>query len=176
MIDLTPKTLKKIEFTVPGEPNQKRSPSNMRFKKKDGSEIWRPVKNKQNTPVEGNIQQWYMHAVGDVERPHEGPVALRVRCYFEIRVADKNSWRGPLYETEQIYHTSKPDLDRLSNMVQDALTGVAWKDDCQIALAPGSGKWYSPRPRTEVTIWLLALQVPATQKEYKALLAAEVTA
>lgn len=31
-----------------------------------------------------------------------------------------------------MYHTSKPDLDKLIRCVKDALTGVAWRDDSQV--------------------------------------------
>ncbi len=39
------------------------------------------------------------------------------------------------------YHTKKPDLGKLVRAVEDALTGVVWKDDAQVFAAEPS-KWY----------------------------------
>jgi Holliday junction resolvase RusA-like endonuclease len=170
MIDLKPRCIQKIIFEVPGQPQQKRSASNMRFKRKDGSEIWRPVKNKENISVEAKVQHYAKEArraLGISSEPFCGPVILQARFYFDIRKGDANSWRGELYRTGEILHTSMPDLDRLLNMAQDSLTSIIWKDDSQVCGYGNSGKFYSPIPRTEIMICLLANQIPASQAEYK---------
>lgn len=40
------------------------------------------------------------------------------------------------------YHTSKPDVDKLERCVLDALTGVLWKDDSQVAYVCQKVKCY----------------------------------
>jgi Holliday junction resolvase RusA-like endonuclease len=174
VIDLTPKAERGIEFTIPGAPNQKRSVVARAIKTRtsDGREFWKGVasKSSKNAPVENNIQQWVINAGWDIETPpHTGPVCLCVKAFFKPNTGVPK-FQIPMYETEQILHTKKPDLDRLQNMIQDALTGMVWQDDSQVALyAKGSGKWYSYRERTEVKIWLLKEQLPRTHAEYKEL-------
>lgn len=65
-----------------------------------------------------------------------GPVALGVIFYMP-RIGThfgtgKNA--GVLKHSAPTYHTAKPDLDKLLRCVKDALTGVAWKDDAQVAV------------------------------------------
>lgn len=38
-----------------------------------------------------------------------------------------------LKTTAPKYHTSKPDIDKLTRLVLDALTGIIWKDDSQVS-------------------------------------------
>jgi len=53
-----------------------------------------------------------------------------------------------------IYHTKKPDIDNLSKLVMDALTGVIWTDD-SIVCKGFTEKVYARKPRVEVKIKLL---------------------
>lgn len=48
--------------------------------------------------------------------------------------------------------TTKPDLKNYIAGVEDALEGVIYANDSQIVGYGDSGKWYSDRPRIEVTI------------------------
>jgi len=65
-------------------------------------------------------------------KPLGGPVRLSVRFY-----------RGD----------ARPcDLDNLAKLVQDALNGVAWKDDRQIVWLAASKQIDRERPRTEVVV------------------------
>jgi Holliday junction resolvase RusA-like endonuclease len=47
--------------------------------------------------------------------------------------------------------TSKPDLSNLLKGIEDALTGIVWRDDSRVVEISLS-KWYSPHPRAEVNI------------------------
>ncbi len=51
-----------------------------------------------------------------------------------------------------LYHTSKPDLDKLLRCVKDALTGVIWKDDSQVAIVSRLSKSYGDRPGVLITV------------------------
>lgn len=54
--------------------------------------------------------------------PHDGPVMLDITFYFE---------QGDKVAT---LHTKKPDIDNLVKAVMEALTGVVYIDDCQVAV------------------------------------------
>lgn len=65
----------------------------------------------------------------------EGPVSLRVT--FTLR-RPKSHWgtgrnAGQLKASAPKYHDHQPDADKLARAVLDALTGVAYRDDGQVA-------------------------------------------
>ena len=58
--------------------------------------------------------------------PLEGPVWLTVEATFAYPKAFSRKQRGH-------WKTSKPDLDNIVKLVKDALNGIAWADDAQVA-------------------------------------------
>lgn len=85
------------------------------------------------------------------------PVKLTVAFFFPI-AKSWPKWKREQAEREELPHTSKPDLDNLVKLVKDALnydkgarSEVVWHDDCLVSNLSAT-KWYSPRPRTVVTI------------------------
>lgn len=83
----------------------------------------------------------------------DGPVGLKVEFIFEPPA----SW--PKYRREAAIAASapkvtKPDTDNLAKLVKDALNGVAWADDAQVADLRVS-KFYGRKPQTKVTIYRL---------------------
>ena len=82
---------------------------------------------------------------------HEGPVVVSESFFFSRpqRLMKKTSPEG------KIPHTSKPDRDNLDKAVLDALTGIAWLDDCQV-FSGRISKWYctktDPRPGALIMI------------------------
>src|SRR5690606_1470441 len=40
--------------------------------------------------------------------------------------------------------TTKPDIDKLARLVLDALTGLAWRDDSQVARLSAAKHWTEP--------------------------------
>lgn len=50
-------------------------------------------------------------------------------------------------------HGSRPDLSNLIKFVEDALNGVLWKDDAQIAYLQSS-KWYSDQEGVRIHVWI----------------------
>lgn len=60
----------------------------------------------------------------------EGPVALSLRFMFE------GKHLGP--------HTLAPDIDKIVRAVLDALSGIAYADDRQVALVVASKQWGAP--------------------------------
>ena len=58
----------------------------------------------------------------------EGPVKLMVTARFPY----PQSWPKKRRDAA-FWHMTKPDWDNLGKIVSDALNGVLWKDDCQVA-------------------------------------------
>lgn len=56
-----------------------------------------------------------------------------------------------LKDSAPLYHTSKPDLDKLIRCVKDALTGVVWNDDSQVCIV-NAMKIYTSKPGVSVLI------------------------
>lgn len=82
--------------------------------------------------------------------PFDGPV--RMDCVF-ILPRPKSMMRKKDPEC-RIAHTKKPDRDNLDKAVMDALTGIAWRDDCQVH-AGEVQKWYASKteqPHVELRI------------------------
>lgn len=73
--------------------------------------------------------------------PIEGPVRVELVCALP---APK---RGP----QSGYHVTRPDLDKLLRAVLDALTGVCYQDDGQVAEF-GARKVYGPAPGAEIAV------------------------
>lgn len=89
---------------------------------------------------------------GKLPAPHEGPVGLLIWAYFPIPKSKPKWWRY-LAEEERLYVTTRPDGDNLAKICQDALDGIAWKDDAQI-VDLNVIKMYSKNPRCEMRIEL----------------------
>jgi len=50
-------------------------------------------------------------------------------------------WKGPHAEPR---HYTKPDRNNLEKAVEDALTGILWRDDCQVCQGPVSKRYARP--------------------------------
>lgn len=107
-----------VSFTIPGKPfawRRARSNGAMRFK--DAASVA------------------HAQTVGAIALPHfreplEGPVRLRIVATFEI----PRSWsKAKQAATLGQYHTQKPDGDNIEKQIKDALSRIAWRDDCQVA-------------------------------------------
>ncbi|MCP4566510.1 MAG: RusA family crossover junction endodeoxyribonuclease [FCB group bacterium] len=88
--------------------------------------------------------------------PMEGPVMVDLRFYFERpknHFVNKNR-NNRLRDDAPTYHQVTPDYDNLIKFVCDAINGLYWKDDRQIAGGPTWKAW-SENPRTEIIITAL---------------------
>lgn len=90
--------------------------------------------------------------------PIRGPVKLSMSFYFPRPKSHYRTGKNAhlLTDDAPAFHTSRPDGDKLTRCVWDALTGVAYLDDSQVA-AWGSGeKMYSDtRPGCVIRIDVL---------------------
>ena len=78
----------------------------------------------------------------------EGPVALSVYIHRAIpKSASKK--RKALLDTT--WCSAKPDIDNVFKSVMDALNGIAWNDDTQVARISG-GRWWAEEHYTVIQI------------------------
>jgi Holliday junction resolvase RusA-like endonuclease len=87
--------------------------------------------------------------IQDVKELLEGPLAVNVRAYLPIPTSwpKKKKAAAALGTTRPV---TKPDVDNIAKML-DALTGVVWHDDRQIADLY-IRKEYSDKPALAVTV------------------------
>lgn len=96
--------------------------------------------------------------------PWLGPVLMTVRAVFPIPTSWPE-WKRQAAAEGLILHTAKPDLDNIIKLIKDALPGIAYKDDAQVAGYPGQPvKLYGCDPGIHVTLKLL----PAIESSFDA--------
>lgn len=121
-----------IRFTVFGVPTPKGSTRSFVITPKNGGKP-RAVTTNDNPKTKGWQQKIAQGAAVALQRSahqrfEEGGILLEVWFYLPRpkalltkRLAGTRPW-----------HTTKPDLDKLSRAAKDALTGVIWTDDSQV--------------------------------------------
>lgn len=110
------------------------------------------------TPYEETAMKSYKNAVkyhAMATKPlliEKGPVMIDV-CFFIYPPAyiSKVKKNRTLLDNETMYCDKKPDIDNYFKAVADAVNGILYKDDGQIAVSI-SRKVYSWNPRTEIEI------------------------
>lgn len=75
-------------------------------------------------------------------RPFEGPV--RVTVIFRMRRPKAHFIQAGLRPGAPEWHVSRPDVDKLSRAVLDALKGVCWVDDSQVAYKEAMKPYCAP--------------------------------
>jgi len=134
--------IKKIEFTVEGEPRGKERP---RFGNR--GQVYTPDK---TTTYENQIKIAYYEQCGNVKFTEESQLELFVKAYYKIPKNTSKKKKQTML-SGKIRPTKKPDGDNILKAVADALNGVCYKDDkCLIKMS--IEKFYSDVPRIEVTV------------------------
>jgi Holliday junction resolvase RusA-like endonuclease len=133
-----------IRFYVPGLPQGK---GRARFSTRGGFA-------RAFTPLKTVLYESLIAVAGQEamdERPLiEGPIYLNITAVFPV----PPSWtkrRKSEVASGAAWHTSKPDGDNIAKAVGDALNGVAWKDDSQVALCKVL-KIYGDKPGLDVMV------------------------
>ena len=82
--------------------------------------------------------------------PADTPVSVHIRAFYGI---PKHTGKAKSEEmlSDRIVPLKKPELDNICKIVCDALNGIAYADDKQIAEL-SCRKFYSRNPRIEITI------------------------
>jgi len=81
---------------------------------------------------------------------HDGPVSVNWVAYFPR----PKYMKAKKYPTDRIPHHRKPDRDNLDKTILDALTGVAWKDDCQVYAGDIAKYYISSSPTARPHVWI----------------------
>ena len=80
----------------------------------------------------------------------EGPCCLSIDAYFAVPKSKSKKFREAALSGLE-YPTKKPDIDNIVKALQDALNGLAYKDDSSIVFL-SVAKCYSEVPRVEVIL------------------------
>ena len=80
----------------------------------------------------------------------EGPCCLSIDAYFEVPKSKSKKFREAALSGLE-YPTKKPDLSNIVKGIEDALNGLAYKDDALIVRL-NTVKLYSEIPRVEVSL------------------------
>ena len=83
--------------------------------------------------------------------PVTGAVLLSLKSYRAMPKSMSKAKREAAL-AGQLRPTTKPDVSNVLKGVEDALKGLWYADDSQIVGYGELGKWYSERPRIEVTM------------------------
>ena len=146
-----------IEFHVPGVPATKGS--------------WRPIKLKSGKVFMKPDAPRYGSWTADVK---SAAMAAGVKCqetgtlqmtltFFMQRPKDhyRKSGGVPLVKiTAPNFHGKKPDGDKLERCIMDALTGIAYKDDSQVAVLKWEKRYPLDTRLHGVRIEIKPLEVP----------------
>jgi crossover junction endodeoxyribonuclease RusA len=84
-----------------------------------------------------------------------GPVSVRAFFYLPRPRSHYGTGKNKerLRGGAPLVPATRPDADKLARSVLDAVTGVAFGDDCQVARLWVEKRWADPNPGVEVTIW-----------------------
>ena len=126
-----------VTFFVPGTPRGKGRP---RFSRKSGR-AYTPAE----TAAYESTVAYAGHAAMGTQTLLEGPVGVKMTAVFGIPA----SW-SLKRKAAAIHHTSKPDADNIAKCC-DALNGIIWKDDAQVARISVS-KVYGETPGLHVFV------------------------
>lgn len=135
-----------ISFFVPGIPRPGGS-KRVFLNRKTGKPIVTDASGKPGKDWRASV----VHAASEHfwNGPLTGPLRLTVYFYF-LRPGSHLGKRG-LRTSAPKEHTVRPDITKLVRLVEDALTGIAWKDDAQIYVQ-SAGKFYALRTGAEITV------------------------
>ena len=128
-----------IEITIPGQPVAQGRPRVTRFGTFD------PQKSKDYKAFVG-----YCALDKKPPVPLDGPLTVRIDAYMGVPPSWSKKKREQAISGE-LKPTGRPDVSNIVKCVEDALTGIIWRDDAQIVCLSVL-KRYSDNPRVEVVI------------------------
>jgi hypothetical protein len=146
----------KIEFTAFGVAKPAGSKTAFAFKRKNGS-LGASVVDacKTTKPWQAVVSTAAAYATprdgdGEFFNGFDGPLVASFRFYVPRPKCHYNS-KGELKANAPAFVTKKPDVLKLARAVEDALTGIVYRDDSQIVIENIS-KHYGEPARCEVKI------------------------
>jgi len=91
--------------------------------------------------------------------PLQGPLALDL--VFVLPRPGYLCWKTK--PMPRLFHTSKPDADNLAKAVKDALSGLLWRDDCQVCKLTAEKHIAAGDEQPSVLVRLTPLDSPKTE-------------
>jgi Holliday junction resolvase RusA-like endonuclease len=161
-----------ISFTVHGIAQPAGSKRAFALRRRDGSMITRPDGSPVVNVVDDNkkSKSWKQEVASAAAKVMEGRALLHgplLLAVVFVMPRPKSHFRtgkneGQLRPDAPRFHTKKPDVTKLVRGLEDALTGVVWNDDAQVA-DTRQRKEYGPAARVEVNVVPL---VEANEREH----------
>ena len=151
----------KVSFFVPGLPRSAGSKTGQTITRKDGSLVMnyktgKPLvitrdAGKYTKRWQATVSSFALQAYRGI--PTTEPVYLKAVFVMPYRKDNYGTGRnaGVLKATAPHYHISRPDRGKLVRALEDALTGIIWRDDSQVCLALVE-KIYGERPGVKLEI------------------------
>jgi len=124
------KPVKRIEFTIPGPPGRKERPRVARG---------RAYTPKQTAQAENLVKLMFQQAAPH-HTPHEGPVDI-VLVIGRRPPKSWPKWRRESQAPAMRRCCKAPDIDNTVKLVCDALNGLAYRDDRQVAAVEARRVW-----------------------------------
>lgn len=139
-----------IEFTIPGEPKGKGRPRHER-----NGHTYTPRDTKE---YEEEVRIRFRKAIRDDEKlakqfPLTGPVKVTIWAYFKIPKSITKKRLKQIRDGED-FPTKKPDIDNIEKIIEDALNGLAYKDDSQIVEVFKRKIWTPIGAEPQVVVWV----------------------
>lgn len=135
--------MKKVRFTVYGEPKGKGRPRFMVGTK-------HPYTPKDTVSYEVLTRMEYEYQCKGYRFPDDAMLDMRIIAFYRIPKSMSKKKKA-MMAAGAIRPTKKPDMDNVVKIIADSLNHVAYKDDTQIVDVQ-CRKFYSDEPRVEVTI------------------------
>lgn len=152
----------KINFVVDVDPVPTARPRLSRFKG-GHTHAYTPIKSKM---YQQRVGKAFQQAIKDVAFNED---LKRSKCYIDVKfffAIPKTINRHKLKKKEQQqfyekHNVFRPDIDNLLKSILDGLNGIAFEDDCQVALIRGEKLFVAPDtlPRAEVTLYYTGREI-----------------
>lgn len=107
-------------------------------------------KDQKSRGYEQNIVALFISKYGAGITPLEGPLEMEVGIYFPIPKSVSNKRRKDMLWQREL-PTKKPDCSNVLKACEDALNGIAYRDDAQI-VSVLAVKEYSQTPHVEINV------------------------
>lgn len=139
-----------IKFTVPLAPVGQQRARSRAVRTKSGRAFAMTYKAKDQREAEDKFRSFLIQFMPPV--PIAGAVLLGIKAFLPIPASKPKKFKIEA-EAGLIRPTKKPDIDNIIKHAKDCMNEIFWKDDKQVVgYLPDTGKYYSDRPRWEITV------------------------
>lgn len=131
-----------VTVTIPGTPVPKGRP------RLGGGHTYTPAATKQATLDAGMLMR------AACPEPFDGPLAVKMRFYYEMPKSRPQRERRRLDEVGNVWKHTRPDVDNLVKLILDAGNLILWDDD-GVVVRISAQKEYAHDARTVVEVLTL---------------------